>query len=107
MTLTELIAAVKRDMAEVAPKLYWNVEFIHRHWAHVRPSGQDEIAFRVYHEASLPNVPSSGGTFYDGRTPQEAYDRFFAAISQPAQPSLAEVMELIDTPVAGEIGGAA
>lgn len=103
MTLCELIENVRRDMAEVAPKLYWNVEFVLRHWTHTRPGGEEEVVFRIYHESGLLGVDASG-TFYDGETPQQAYEKFLAAISKPATPPLHEVLALCDTPNGEAVG---
>lgn len=95
MNLSDLITAVHRDCQAINPKAY----------CYAGCRGGDygfgkglEIRFEIYHEGSLrDDLP---GAFYHGNTPDEAYDKFLAAVMQPAAPSLAEVLELCDMPAA-------
>lgn len=102
MTFRELIEAVDRDMQSIAPNAYHTVQC---HFTRYNHMPTPVIMFGIYHDETV--LGGTKGEWYEGDTPDEAYDKFLAAVLQPAAPSLAQALDLCDTPVAAGIALAA
>jgi hypothetical protein len=98
MTFPELAQAVHRDCEAINPSASSAVECSSRSYGHRQDLAKRDMQFCIWHDDKLKQ--GLGSAVYHGATPDEVYDKFLAAVMQPATPTYSEVLELCDMPAA-------